>query len=758
MIRYMKKLIVLAEMMAAFLLMPVAAGCKKEEPIRDDVITYSISLSQKSITLSEGETYQLKAEYTPFGKSVVQWKSSNDKVVSVTEEGLVSALIENGQETVTAELYSLDGLKLKAKATCEVVLKTFYVKDILIDAKIPLTIGHDYQLQPTIMPEEAIGTPLSYQVVSGGDYVTVSSTGLVHPKAEGKAKVWIKAQDARGYTMETLLEVSSEPVYPTALAMKDFVTETVKGKSFEVGLDWTPVSATVRNYSVSSSNTSVATVSKTSSGFKVNALKAGDTDITVTWESKGKTDNTLSRALTVHADEASIAWTTDPSSWTSKGLIVGETARLAAKVSNLNDVSVVYTSSDGSVASVTASGTVSAVGRGYARITARSGANPELVLFSDLFFVYGKPSQIGLTGVGESGLFVRFGGSRKISFQIRDASGYASRQDWTLSLSQPSGTNMGWSWSQSGNTIEVAFSSSRTSASATLKGSVTISAKNYSGVKTSFDLYDAMYGADDIKPFDGLRISNMGNCYVYEGGYRGSGYFESSARSSSFSRSTALIVYLGNRPSERSLLKSLKGIAGECHGFAVCYKSLSRRAWWVKEQNEGDAVKLSSLYKGFWSDQGMVVPTTNTGVYGYEITAGEKYYNHQLSSKKKDYTVLPVSALEDADSGLPDTDPSAGTNSGWYVPTSGEWYKMQTCIESGATIAETMAKIGEYLKAMGGTAIADTGHYWSCQEYKDDPDGNAVYMTGLNATKSGDYPTLHDVKQKENYVRPFIAF
>ncbi|MBQ7518071.1 MAG: hypothetical protein IJU13_06585 [Bacteroidales bacterium] len=52
---------------------------------------------------------------------------------------------------------------------------------------------------------------------------------------------------------------------------------------------------------------------------------------------------------------------------------------------------------------------------------------------------------------------------------------------------------------------------------------------------------------------------------------------------------------------------------------------------------------------------------------------------------------------------------------GWYLPTSGEWYRMLTCQE-------------------------------------------AVYVTGAQATKSGTKPVLTADKHDTKYVRPFIAF
>lgn len=79
-----------------------------------------IKLNQKSIAISKGKTYTLKAVVSPTNATnrAVSWKTSNKKVVTVNAKGQIKA-IGSGTATVTAT--ARDGSK--RKASCKIVVK-----------------------------------------------------------------------------------------------------------------------------------------------------------------------------------------------------------------------------------------------------------------------------------------------------------------------------------------------------------------------------------------------------------------------------------------------------------------------------------------------------------------------------------------------------------------------------------------------------------------------------------------------------------
>ena len=474
--------------------------------------------------------------------------------------------------------------------------------------------------------------------------------------------------------------------------------------------------------------------------------------------------------LTVHASEPSIAWTTDMTATFGQGLIVGESKTATAAVSNLTNTEVTYTSSNPGVAIVNAfSGVATAQSPGWFTITATSKANNSVMVTSESIRVYGKPATIYVSASVDDGWFVRYKTTKSLNVQIRDANGQATRQDLLRFSIATSGLGLSYSLtSASSDMMTLTVTGTRTSATSTLKGSAKLYVQGYNGVQKAFDIYDSMYDEYDIKPFDGIRVTNTGIGRVYDGGYRGSGYFDSSEPPTGAFRSmsTAIIVYVGNRPSAKSALGSLPGLSryetpkqSGIHGLAV-YKANAGQAckWWNADTyaTSGDEVLNSKNYYTYWRNgksDPMYVSTTDNNGYGYEITTAMRDYNTKVESGSK-YTILPVKQLTDNMTASTGSD-----NSGWYVPTSAEWAKMLSCLGTDVPAATVAQKLTTWLTAMeGGEGIYSTNNYWSCQEASVKSWNTAVYMTGISATAAGDDPQKTQSKTSTAKTRPFIAF
>lgn len=100
-------------------------GCKKDnpapEPAPEPIVATSITLNRSSVTELVNFTVQLKATTVPEGASVV-WSTENDKIATVSNEGLVT-FVGDGTTTVTAK--SGD-----QTATCEMVVLDNDVTDL----------------------------------------------------------------------------------------------------------------------------------------------------------------------------------------------------------------------------------------------------------------------------------------------------------------------------------------------------------------------------------------------------------------------------------------------------------------------------------------------------------------------------------------------------------------------------------------------------------------------------------------------------
>ena len=565
-----------------------------------------------------------------------------------------------------------------------------------------------------------------------------------------------------------------KPVYPTAASLTDFNEEISVGKSFSASLSYTPSSATWKEFTVNSSNAFVATAEKKGDQILVTGKSAGSATITVTWEGENGVKHYIVKVLTVHAPEPSIAWTTDMAATFGLGLIVGEAETVDANVSNLINKSVVYSSSNPNVATVDENtGAVAAKSSGWFTITATSVANSSVKVSSESIRVYGKPASIKILNASvDDGWFVRYQTTKSINVQIVDASGEASRQDLLRFSITTSDLKLNYNLTSANNSMmTLTVTGTRTTATSTIMGEARLYVQGYSDVQKVFDIYDSMYDKYDIKPFDGIEFLDNGALAPYDGGYRGSGYFENITFATGWKGCSAVVFWVGEHPQTNlSMRKNLTGgryISSRpfTHGLAVAVKNARKSAdedlvkWWTVSQKQNDAVNWSENYTIFWAAGNpgygfSSVSTFNKRLYGYEITQAMKFHNEKVKSNAK-YTVIPVKNIVDY---MDDTYPETGYNSGWYLPTSGEWYMMLHCLD-GATVSATFEKINEYIKKTSGwMTMGETVHYWSCQEAYNDPDGMAVYMTGKSATAEGTDPALYKAKQETCKVRPFIAF
>ena len=315
----------------------------------------SVSLNKTTTTLtSKGATVSLTATIAPTnaGCKDVTWKSSNTSVATVSSSGVVTA-VGNGTATITATTVS--GAKT---ATCQVTVCIATTGVSLNKTSATLNnVGQTVQLTATVAPSNAANKNITWKS-SNTSVATVSSKGVVTAVGNGTAKI-TATTNSGGKTATCQVTVS---IATTGVSLnKTTATLNSVGQTVQLTATVSPTNAANKNVTWKSSDTSVATVS--SSGL-VTAVGNGTATITVTTASGSKTATckvTVSIAVTgVSLDKTSVTLKTK-----------GETVTLTATVapSNAANKNVTWKSSDTSVATVSSSGVVTAVGNGTATIT-----------------------------------------------------------------------------------------------------------------------------------------------------------------------------------------------------------------------------------------------------------------------------------------------------------------------------------------------------------------------------------------------------
>ena len=318
----------------------------------------SISLDKANVTVTEGESFRLVASVMPENATdkTVSWSSSDETLASVDQNGYVKALAA-GVASITAQA----GDKT---ASCTVTINQLHVSVgsiILNKTSLFLVEGDSETLVATVQPDNASNKTVTWSS-SDESIATVNEQGKVTAVKEGYATITAKAEDK---TVECQVTVSNREIPVSSIVLNTNNVEMTEGESVRLVATVSPANATNASITWSSSNEAVATVDQ--QGL-VTALKEGAADITAQAGDKTATCKVQVKPLVVPVTSIAL-------NKTSLSLKEGESETLVATVSpdNATDKTVTWSSTNTSVATVDASGRVTAIKEGTATITAKAG-------------------------------------------------------------------------------------------------------------------------------------------------------------------------------------------------------------------------------------------------------------------------------------------------------------------------------------------------------------------------------------------------
>jgi uncharacterized protein YjdB len=308
-----------------------------------------------------GQTRQMTAETldsdgNPLPGRQVTWSSSSTAIASVSTTGLITAIAAGGTVVTAA-----------SEGRTAVVAVTVSTVPIATIAVTPATdtVVMTQTLQLTAVAKDAQGGTLTGRtmawITSDAARATVSSTGLVTGVSPGTVTITASAE---GKTGTASITVKEKPVAAVILSPAQVSIETGQTRQLTVQItDDQGNALTGRPVTYASDNSAVATVS--SAGL-VTGVAIGSAKITATSEGKSGTAD-----ITV----TPVAVATVQISPPTADLIVGQSTTLAAVATDakgnvLSGRSASWTSGAPSVATVSQTGVVTAVGVGNAVIFA----------------------------------------------------------------------------------------------------------------------------------------------------------------------------------------------------------------------------------------------------------------------------------------------------------------------------------------------------------------------------------------------------
>ena len=184
-------------------------GCK--DPGVEDVKVSSITISQTEITLKPDDTLQLEATVYPTeaaNKSVI-WKSSNEDVVIVTDEGFVLAVAEGEADVMVASAENSE-----IKAVCHIKVEKEKEPEVPIvqikfeESPVTIALGETKKLNVIFNPVNATNKELDW-VSAKSSVVEVDKEGNILGVSEGKAIVSAKTKDGSNLTINCVVTVIS---------------------------------------------------------------------------------------------------------------------------------------------------------------------------------------------------------------------------------------------------------------------------------------------------------------------------------------------------------------------------------------------------------------------------------------------------------------------------------------------------------------------------------------------------------------------
>ncbi len=235
------------------------SGTQKPDPI-------SVTLNTASATVPKGKTVALTATVAPAdaNNTSVTWKSSDDKIASVSNTGVVTGK-KAGQATITAT--TVNG----KTATCKIT-----VAAVTLNAKSTVIQVKKSSAAVKVATKYPANDKVDSYVSSNTKVATVNKkTGKVTGKKVGKATITVTMKSGATATFKVTVQKGKVVTKSLKFAAKNVTV--VKGKKAALSVTRNPISATEK-LSYTSSNKKVATVDKKG---KVTGKAYGTAKITV---------------------------------------------------------------------------------------------------------------------------------------------------------------------------------------------------------------------------------------------------------------------------------------------------------------------------------------------------------------------------------------------------------------------------------------------------------------------------------------------
>ena len=345
-------------------------GCGEPEDVNPSKVTVSVEKTEYVV----GDKFSLTVKVEPENATnkKVTWKSSDNTVVSVDQNGSAEAL-KAGNVTITvaaeADATVKDEVKITVKAAEATDVKVSEIK--LSADKAQLNVGEQLEVKAEVLPANA--TNKAYDLTTSDAAVLKVENGKVVAVAKGTAKVVATAKDGSGVKGElelTVVEGAATDVKVAEIKLSAENNYVILGQTLTIDAEVLPANAANKNLVWESSDAAVLTVE----GGVVTPVALGTAVVTAKSNDGSNVSAELEIAVVEEAPVKSLTITTY-----KKALEVGTYWNFEYKYAYTEETEVVWSSSDEAIAIVSENGDVTAVSAGKVTITCKCPNDEELV-------------------------------------------------------------------------------------------------------------------------------------------------------------------------------------------------------------------------------------------------------------------------------------------------------------------------------------------------------------------------------------------
>lgn len=574
------------------------------------IISSSGSISPSGATMGVGEQYTLKPKFSKSG--TYTWASSNSIVMSVSSNGVVTAK-KVGSAVISCKLSN--GERATATFTVKAAPKTM----TLDSTTVTLGVGEIHDYSSTV--NSGAGAYQRYYSCSNTIGMNITkSGGIATAQKAGRYVVACTAYNGVRATSTFIVKNA-----PTSISLSKSSLTLAKGNTYTLSPTLSSGSYS-SNYTVTSSNTNVATVKMTSDKkFVVTAKNTGSATIKVTTYN-GKT---ASCTVKVTDDTTSLSISS-----TATSILKGNHAYIKATVSPSTKTAT-YSSSNTAVAKVSSNGIVTGVGAGTATITVTAGTKKKtctISVSSSSSSTYVPYTTYTLNN-GKT-LYLKSSGSSFSSSDSTVASvnsnGFvtAKKQGVAIITANYNGSKRTCAITVIGSDpIRFSYSSPNSASKNQKVTLIAITDKYRTAVKFNVQVG----GTTKTVSASTKSLDSSGNRYIWKGYYTFTSAGEYPV--------TAYSIYNNNgKYSTCAAGKSTVFVTDVTSSTAVSYS---------KRRPSNDILTLNSNYEGYLgsvTDDPLVYDTPTVG-YGYVVRSGDVFYNDM--SKDEAFAFM-VSTMNDS--------------------------------------------------------------------------------------------------------------